>query len=125
MPAEIAFPLRQLVLRREKSWGELTATDTALFTNLWHIEWGDVEAIWIGQLASGQPALMIRPKQRSDLRMKGSKLSRLGISLDALVGVRNVSLAEALFDRPLEAVIEALSAKSGKPFGEPPGNRSS
>jgi hypothetical protein len=57
--------------------------------------------------------------------MKGSKLSRLGLGLDAVVGIRNVSLAEALFDRPLEEVIEALSAKSGRPLGEPPPNRSS
>ena len=124
MTDALTFPLRQHLLRWEKDWGDLTATDEALYTNLWHVNWSDVEAIWIGNLASGELALMIQPKHRSGLRLRGSMLSRISLGADRLIGKRSVSLAASLFDRPLEEVVEALSAKAERPLGEPPPSRS-
>ena len=108
------MPLRQPILRWEKYWGDLVVTDRSLSTRRWEIAWDDVEAIWIGRLATGQPALTIRPRSRGDIRFHGSWLARL-----AQAG-RHVQLAEILFDRPMDDVLEILSAKSGRSFAASP-----
>jgi hypothetical protein len=86
----------------------------AALDRLWEIDWRDVEAIWVGQLATGEEALTIRPRERSALRLKGSRVARL------IRAGRHAQLAARLFDGPLEDVVAALSEKTGRAFGTPP-----
>ena len=111
----VIFPLCQRLLKWEKDWGVLTVSPDGLLTNLWRIDWDEVEAVWIGSLASGDDALLIRPIRKSSVEWQGSRLARIGF-----IGSKNLSLAGPLFDVSLDEVVNAMSRVARRPLGVPP-----
>jgi hypothetical protein len=109
------------IMRRASGGTEpqLTATDTALSSHRWTIDWDKVTSVSIGQMPYvGGRSLCIETFRREDLRLlKPSKIMSALIWLSSLFKQPEIQLSETYFDRPLERVIEDLSRKAGRPLG--------